>query len=209
MGRAHHLPEDRLFDCYIAERSGDPIDPPTAEHLADCAACASRFAELAGFMDVVRRDGEAEADAVFTPERLRAQQQQIARRIEHVGRHARVISFPGQFTRGAISATTSRTASRWIAAAAAAGLFVGIALGASYEWETRSHARVAVVARDNASAHPAHVATVGTRGGDAAQIAVDQAFLSDLEVALERPRTRELVAYDALTPHVREVTTQP
>ena len=35
-------------------------------------------------------------------------------------------------------------------------------------------------------------------------IAADDAFLSDLEIALERPRTRELQPFDALTPHVRE-----
>jgi len=35
--------------------------------------------------------------------------------------------------------------------------------------------------------------------------ASDEAFLSDLEVALERPHTSELQPFDALTPHVREV----
>ena len=33
---------------------------------------------------------------------------------------------------------------------------------------------------------------------------VDDAFLSDLEMALERPYTRSLQPFDALTPHVRE-----
>ena len=206
--RAHHLHDDRLFDCYLAERGGEPIDPPTAEHLADCPACAARFSELADFMDVVRAEGEAEADAVFTPERLRAQQQHVARRIEHVGRHARVISFPGQFAHGTMGATTTRTASRWIAAAAAAGLFVGLALGASYEWGAGARTRPSIVVRDASSVRPGLLAPVGTRGNNTAQIANDDAFLSDLEVALERPRTRELLAYDAFTPHVREVTDQ-
>jgi anti-sigma factor RsiW len=205
MRRAHHLHDDRLFDCYVADRGGEPIDPPTAEHLADCRACAAKFSELASFMDALRVEGEAEADAVFTPERLRAQQQQIARRLEHVGRHARVISFPGQFSRTAIGTMTTRTSSRWVAAAAAAGLFIGIALGASYEWEARAHTRSStVIARDAGASRP-RLTPVGTRG-NAAQIAADDAFLSDLEVALERPRTRELLAYDAFTPHVREVS---
>lgn len=208
ISRAHHLHDDHLFDCYLAERSGEAIDPPTAEHLADCPACAARFAELADFMDVVRAEGETEADAIFTPERLRAQQQHIARRIEHVGRHARVISFPGQVVRGTMGGTTTRTASRWIAAAAAAGLFVGLAVGAGYEWGTHARPRSSTVARDASSARPAYFAPVGTRGNNTAQIASDDAFLSDLEVALERPRTRELLAYDAFTPHVREVTDQ-
>jgi hypothetical protein len=30
-------------------------------------------------------------------------------------------------------------------------------------------------------------------------------FLSELEIALERPHTPELVALDAMTPHVREI----
>jgi hypothetical protein len=37
---------------------------------------------------------------------------------------------------------------------------------------------------------------------------VNDAFLSELELALERPHTRELVALDELTPHVREVRVQ-
>ena len=39
----------------------------------------------------------------------------------------------------------------------------------------------------------------------AAEPVNDVDFLSELEVALERPYTPELVALDALTPHVREV----
>jgi hypothetical protein len=39
--------------------------------------------------------------------------------------------------------------------------------------------------------------------------AVDDAFLSDLEVAMARPHTRERLAFDALTPHVREIRNIP
>jgi len=203
MFRAHHLHDDRLFDCYLAERGGERIDPPAAEHLADCPECAARFAEFAGCMDTLREEGDAEADAIFTPDRLRAQQQQIARRIEHIGRHARVISFPGQFSHGRIAGGTTRTATRWAAAAAAAGLFIGLALGASFEWGARARGRVTSTASAQASARPARMAPAITRSPAATS---DDAFLLDLEVALERPRTRELVAYDAFTPHVREIS---
>jgi anti-sigma factor RsiW len=134
IGRERHLQEERLFDLYLAAGGGEPIDPPVAEHLADCAACAARYAELSTFMDSLRDAGEAEADAVFTAERLRAQQHEIARRIALVGRPARVISFPTRLVRRTIGASTSRTVPRWTAAAAAAGLFVGVAVGASYQW---------------------------------------------------------------------------
>jgi anti-sigma factor RsiW len=192
--RASHLQEERLFESYLAERAGEPLDPPVAEHLADCASCGSRYTELSSFMDTLRRDGDAEADAIFTPERLRIQQQQILRRMSLVGRPARVLSFPGRIVRRTIDASTSRTAPRWAAAAAAAGLFVGVAVGAP--------ARPRPVAESNVALHPSGV---GTGGRDKVEIAADDAFLSDLEIALERPHTRELQAFDALTPHVREV----
>lgn len=203
----HHLPEERLFDSYLAERSGQPIDPPVAEHLADCGACGTRYAELAGFMDGLRRDGDAEADAIFTPERLRVQQQQIARRIALVGRPARVISFPGRIVRHTMDGSTARSAPRWIAAAAAAGLFIGVAVGASFQWRAQLQNRQSFVT-DTARARPARLSPVATRGTGAADVANDDAFLSDLEIALERPHTRELQAFDAFTPHVRGIRDQ-
>ena len=202
--RAHHLQEERLFDSYMAERSGGPIDPPVAEHLADCASCATRYAGLVAFMDTLRREGDAGADAIFTPERLILQQQQIARRIALVGRPARVLSFPGRIVQRTISASVSHGAHRWIAAAAAAGLFVGVAVGASYEW------RLAARGRQMFAADTGHsrAAPVAGRSNTIADGAADDAFLSDLELALERPHTRELLAFDALTPHVREIRDQ-
>ena len=200
----HHLQEERLLDCYVAERRSDAIDPPLAEHLADCETCALRYAELTLFMDSVRTEVAAEADAVLTPERLRAQQQQIARRLEHVGRAARILSFPTQFVRRTMmTASTGRTAPRWIAAAAAAGLFVGVALGASYQLTSRPRMVAPSLARQTAVAP--HLPPGASRGADRVETGADEAFLTDLELALERPHTRELVAFDAFTPHVREV----
>jgi hypothetical protein len=147
-------------------------------------------------MDLVRQEGETEADAVFTPERLRQQQVQIARGIEHVGRAARVISFPGRFVRRTMTASAAPSAPRWVAAAAAAGLFIGAALGASYGWGARGGYDLASDRR---------MTPVATRGTTPGEVAADDAFLSELELALERPHTRELRAFDALTPHVREI----
>ncbi len=197
-----HLLEERLFECYLADSQGERIDPPAAEHLADCASCAARYAELASFMDTVRADGTAEADAVFTTDRLRAQQAQIARRLEHAGRRAQVISFPGRFVRRSMTSSTSHSAPRWIAAAAAAGLFVGVAVGAAFQFGSRAQP-TQTLARQSA---PPRLTPIATRGITPAQVASDDAFLSDLEVALERPHTRELIAFDALTPHVREIS---
>jgi anti-sigma factor RsiW len=205
--RAPHLREERLFDSYLAERAGDPIDPPIAEHLTDCAACGARYAELATFMDALRRDGDAEADAIFTPERLRIQQQQIARRLALVRRPARVLSFPERIVRRTIAASASRTPPRWVAAAAAAGLFVGVAVGASFQWRSQLQGRQGLLA-DTTHARASRLSPVATRGTGPADVAADDAFLSDLEIALERPHTRELQAFDALTPHVRGISDQ-
>ena len=193
MRRAHHLQDDRLFECYLAQRQGELADPPAAEHLADCDSCAERYTELARTLDALRADGDAEADAAFTPERLRAQQQQIARRLEAVGRPARVLSFPGRVVSGTIRASTMRSP-RWTAAAAAAGLFLGIALGASYEWEWQPRGSSPAMAVRSRVA-PAPVPDTGA----------DEAFMSELDLALDRPRTRELAAFDAFTPHFREI----
>ncbi len=207
MARVHHLSEERIFDCYLSRHQGDALDPPTAEHLADCTACAARYADLARFMDTLDAEGRAESDGMFTPERLRAQQLQIAKRLEHVGRPARVISFPAPVRGGAMASTATRMAPRWLAAAAAAGLFFGAALGASYEWEIHGRPMAALrVARGSTPARPHLTPVVATGGTSPATIADDDAFLSDLDAALERPRTRALAPFDALTPHARDVS---
>ena len=204
IGRVRHLSERRLYDCYYTERTGEAVDPRAADHLADCAACGARYADLSRFLDALRAEGDAESHDVFTAERLQAQQQQIARRLEYVGHPARVISFPAQLVRRSISSTTAPMAPRWIAAAAAAGLFVGVALGASYQWDWHNQIARPVLSGDaNVRLSP-----MATRGSGSNDVAADDAFLSELELALDRPRTRELIAYDALTPHVRSVRDQ-
>lgn len=203
MGRATHLQEERLLDCYLAERNDEPRDPRVVEHIADCRECALRYTDLTQFMDGLRNEADAETDDVFTPEQLAAQQRQIAKAIEHVGRAARVISFPGASGRPA-EVSTRRLTPRWVAAAVAAGVIVGLGLGASFRWERRLGTQQ-LTARTGQST-PAHLGPVATGGIGAVVTAEDDAFLTDLEIALETPQTRELQAFDAITPHVREIT---
>jgi hypothetical protein len=206
--RAPHLQDERLYECYYAERRGDVLDPPTAEHLSDCDACRRRFDELSQFMVALRDDADAELEASFPPERLRAQQQQIARRLESIGRAARVISFPGRLAVRPSSTSTVRLATRWIAAAAAAGLFVGVAAGTAFNFgghlnfspSARANVGQAGRARITSTAQT-HVPPVISGVASAS----DDAFLSDLESALDRPHTSELAVFDALTPHMREI----
>jgi hypothetical protein len=203
IGQGQHLPEDRLIDCYYAQRHGEGLHPPAAEHLADCDGCAKRFAELTRLLDGVRRNADADTDRVFTPERLREQHRQIARRLVQLGHAARIINFPGRFVRRNIRNPASRASSRWIAAAAAAGLFVGLGVGVLYDSERRANQFAQLLTASARSARPAGQLT--PRFSSPTTSAAEDAFLSDLAVAVERPHTRELRAFDALTPHVREI----
>ena len=204
--RGHHLQEDRLFDCYLSVQGGEILDPPAAEHLTDCDECGARYAELTQFMESLSAGATAETDEIFTADRLRAQRQQITRKLEHLGHPARVISFPSRAGNHQVGSSAPRPARRWIAAAAAAGLFVGVGTGIFLDWERAPGRRSAgVIARQTVL-----TATQGRIAGPLEislpdRSAEDKAFLSELELAGERPRIRELSAVDALTPHVREI----
>ena len=205
--RLPHLQDDSLTDCYFAERRGEALDPPAAEHLADCQSCAERYAEFERFMTSLRDEADAELDTWFPADRLRAQQHEIARRLESIGRAARVISFPGRIA-ARRTPSSSRRAARWIAGAAAAGLFVGVAAGTffdfGYRFEFGMRGRHNVAQRSvrekGGSTLPARMATAPAVTSEA-----DDMFMSALDLALDRPHTSELVAFDALTPHVREI----
>jgi anti-sigma factor RsiW len=204
MVRSAHLKDDRLFECYVAAHAGEPLDPRLADHLSDCAECVARYNDLVAFMNDVRDDAEAEADEIFTPERLRVQQQQIARRLEQVHRSARVITFPGREPAG--SRTAVRVTPRWLAAAAAAGLFVGVAVGGFLGPDHFRRTPVSSRMQVASSPAPAQAAGVQPVRVSATQVdtADDDQFMMELELALARPHARELQSFDAMTPHVRD-----
>ena len=102
---------------------------------------------------------------------------------------------------------------RWIAGAAAAGLFVGVAAGTFFDFGTRfefgMRGRRSLVQRTTREAGgqtlPAHMAATPAVTAATLAAEADDVFMSALDLALDRPHTRELVAFDALTPHVREL----
>lgn len=198
-----HLHDDHLNECYLIERSGEQLDPRDADHLAECSACHDRYDSFADFMDEVREAGTAEADAVFGDDRLAEQHASIIRRLESLTGHGRVISFPGHAPQQ-VAQTPTRIASRWLVASAAAGLIVGIGLGGMIASPAKTGAPA--TAR---TAYPAPGATQPAVRTSISAPAVDSLdddrFLRDLEVALSRPHTRELLPIDAWTPHVREI----
>jgi hypothetical protein len=123
-GSHRHLDERAFTDIWTATvSSGQPASDP---HLTSCAQCRARYAAFTGWLDGIRDDVRAEADEVFPPERLAAQQAQVMRRLEAIERPARVIMFPRL---GRPATSTQGNAQRWIAAAAAAGLVIGLTAG--------------------------------------------------------------------------------
>ena len=231
---SHHLADECLFDCYLADRAGERLDPPAAEHLADCPGCAARYDELAGLMSELRELGDAEIDRVFSAEDLQRQRAQITRRIEHIGRSARVLPFPATLVAsGTPTSGASRRLPRWVAAAAAAGLVVGMAAGLSFDGRRSPRLRtassvasiehtapsvasiaslppVAAAVRDDAGNVVAPIGQAGPISQASYERADamfrEEAFLDELEIAADRPHTAELAAYDALTPHVRGIS---
>lgn len=207
IGRSSHVDDDRLLESYLAGGDGAALDAVASAHMSDCAACRARYSSVARAFDEIRLAADADADAVFTPERLREQQQHILRRAEQLHRSARVISFPRR-TVHQIAGGARRVGPRWLAAAAAAGVFVGVAVGGRL-WETGA-------IRQTPAMRVAAGATPGPRLSAAPAVLVsqpaavpeafdDDAFLQQLEFALERPHTGELIAFDVLTPHAREI----
>jgi hypothetical protein len=211
IGRGHHLSDDRLVDCYFAAAAGEPLDPPVADHLGACDECHARAVELTAFLDGARADADHESDEIFTRDKLRHQHEQILRRLEYVNRPARILSFPQRVTRG-ISRKARRIAPRWLVRTAAS-FFVGVALGGLL-LQAGLHGSLPGlrVARHSAFSRMAPAPHLGISPAVRAIAPMpitdavdDDAFLQELELALERTPTRELQLLDALTPHVREV----
>jgi hypothetical protein len=171
---------------------------PTHPHLRVCTPCRTRFALFAEWLEELRTDAAAEADEAFPAERLAAQHAQIFRRIEAAERPARVIAFPRV---PVAAAARPSTASRWIAAAAAAGLIVGVGVGQMMDFRhpAASADPAGLQARLSVARPAAENAAVAVTA-----IAGDEDFLLDLDRSLARPSVPELRALDDLTPRAGE-----
>ena len=186
-----HLDEAALVSLWTdATLGGAPVAHP---HLERCQTCRNRFADLSSWLETIRADAVAEADEHFSAERLNSQHAQIFRRLEAAERPARVIAFP-TFSQPLTS--RSSHASRWIAAAAAAGLIVGVGVGQLMDFRHSLTPRTSADARLSRSAPPMGGATTGPVGVPGHR---EELFLSELDASLSRAPA-ELRALDAFTP---------
>lgn len=151
--------------------------------------------------DALRDEAFAEADEIFTPERLAAQHAHIVRRLEAAERPARVIAFP-RFAQPIASRQSS--VRRWIPVAAAAGLIVGLGVGQFMDLRQALVGRSVptVTARNTTAESP-------LQPGYQTAAADDEAFMFELENAIARSTPEELVALDAATPRARFIADQP
>jgi hypothetical protein len=191
-----HLDDSTLAGLWVDTRTTG--ERPAHPHLDGCAACRSRYAAFAAWLVAACDDATAEADEAFTPERLAAQQSQILRRLEAMERPARVIKFP-RFA-GPVSSQHSG-ARRWIAAAAAAGLVIGLVGGQILDLRHR-------VGRAQPSVSQASSGQPGQAAVRRVSLTNDEAVLMELGPdagASAFARIPEpLRALDGLTPHARD-----
>lgn len=170
---------------------------PSTPHVDRCADCQARLTAFRAWTRATAADAADAADAVFTPARLTAQRAAILRRLEAAGRSARVIAFPN----GAPAPAALRTSSvvRWTAAAAAAGLLIGVASGHLLEWHPEGAPRASTVP---APAVPlSHIVSSPSVRTAPAETLDEEGLL---EAAYDRVSVDALEAIDDITPRARE-----
>jgi hypothetical protein len=184
-----HLDDAALAELWTV-RTGGARETAVHPHLEQCAECRVRLSAFTSWMEDVRDDALAEADAAFPAERLAAQQAQIFKRLEAAERPARVIVFP-KFPVGQITRQSSMY--RWVGTGVAAGLIIGIGLGNLVDLrhlgDRRELPRVAAVETDG-----------NGRGIVPASATVsEETMFQELEAAAT-PQYDALLPFDTFTP---------
>ena len=192
-----HLDDDDCADVWSARLvlGAAESDRPAESHLRTCGECRVRYGAFASWLDSTRADAHAEADEVFTRDRLTTQQAQIFRRLESLEHPARIIAFP-RFTRPVSVRPGGRR--RWIAAAAMVGLITGVGLGRVLDFSRQgapvdsfTQARTAAPLAEPARTQP--VSPVS-----------DENFLIEPEVTSQARVPDSLQYLNAITPSARD-----
>ncbi len=154
-------------------------------------------ATIATALEAYRAAAHAEADAHFDERALETQRQKILQRLEQAGQRARVIPFPGATEPVRPGIASSR---RWISAAAAAGLLIGLVTGQLFHVShgDRWVPQVASAPRPAAAA-PATNGRMAAVPALATFTDPDDDLLDAVELAVSRHGAYELRAFDDLT----------
>ncbi len=203
-----HLDDNALVRRYLADRGLEALeaaDEPLLRHLAHCPSCHARYGALGAALDESRDLAVERVDAAFTADRLSHQRERIMRRIE-AQNGARILAFPAPapVSRASLNA---RPMMRWVAAAAVAGVMVGVTAGHylkvfDFAALNRSGPRTAAAMAPNGQRSLPVMTAIG---GKQPQVNDDE-FLSEVDGAIAEPRTSELAAIYALTLQDRGAT---
>lgn len=202
--RNRHLSDEELVAVCLPDAEPAEWRERRAAHLGSCPHCHERLARTSEFLEQLRTAATEAADAAFPPELLALQRQRIARRLERAGTHlgpARVLRFPAMFC-GTGRHDARR---RWIAAAALAGLVAGLVVGRLvYPMLPAGIDAVSIVRSARSTAGAPQPGSAAPASASSRHVA-DEAFLMELEAALNERRIGDLRALDALTPTVVEI----
>ena len=185
-----HLTDAQLIEASVGPGANGEQAQQCAAHVEHCGECRERHESLRAMLAETATGATADADAAFSSERLTRQFDRIMERVEQASRAGRVINFPAAF--GRVTPPSAANGSRWVAAAAAAGLVVGL-LGGHLTHDLRIQPGSGMARR--APAATARAAIVPA----VAQPAEDD-LLDQVEVAFEGRGPSALRPLDALTP---------
>lgn len=221
-----HPSRDRLLEAAFGE-TGTPAALATARHLRRCAPCTRRARDLRTFLGTLADAAGASFDEVFPPARLQAQRTRIDHRLaQAAGRvePARVLAFP--FRRRRPERRAHLDPRRWVVAAAAVGLALGMVSGQLVHFYlypapgSETGVTLGAGAGDGvdgtldiagtielppAPADPTAPATPLTLS-EFEQVMTEATFFDTLDVALIDLPVAELESIDALTPHVGDLS---
>jgi len=204
-----HLDDRGLLRRYLAERGLavlDAADEPLLRHMAQCQSCEGRYQAMHATLETSRHAIVEAADEAFPPERLAQQRERILRHLDAQLNGPRILPFPAASATAGLSRYRQQMVLRWVAAAAVAGLIIGLTAGRMLylgELPTPTQnapRRAATVEVSNARSTPVMQAVQQRR------MVSDDEFLSEVEMALTAPQTAELRALDAFTLASRDLT---
>ncbi|NOT44492.1 MAG: hypothetical protein HOP14_07820 [Acidobacteria bacterium] len=194
--RSRHLADDRIVDACL----DGALSASEAGHLDACPGCDARRAEFSRLLMDVSVAAAEGADEAFPEARLTRQRSRIMQRLVQHGQPGRLLAFPGSAIEPAPLSARPRPATRWIAAAAAAGLALGLLAGHLTDRLTPANSRRASQAVLRSLGDTGSAQSVGT----VRQLSEEE-FLSELDAAVSGVGSDALRPFDALTPRISEV----
>jgi len=189
----HHLTDTEILALHFNTQP----DGDAHAHVSACATCQARGLAVAELLDEVTHATASETDVLFSSDLLARQQARIMGRVAQECRSARIISFPAA---PPAAVRPVRGGTRWVAAAVAAGVILGIV--GEHVTERIAHggrpARAFAVPAVQVVSEPG----VAVR---AVSVGSDDDFYGQVELAFGSAAPAALRPLDVLTPRVTDV----